>query len=108
MRQIGWLLLLAVAVCSPGGERPAAGGELLSRAPLLAFSREPAPPEHPAPDPERAEKDAERAIAELESRARSEALIQETLRPPFRRPHLTYDVWSGIQARNIDNVLRRR
>ena len=66
-------------------------------------------PEVPvAPDPKVAEQEAEKAVAELQARERSEELIRETLRAPSRRPDLHYDVWSGIQARSVSDALRRR
>ena len=66
-------------------------------------------PEVPvAPDPKVAEQDAEEAVAKLQARERTNELIRETLRAPSRRPDLSYDVWSGIQSRNVRDALRRR
>jgi len=63
---------------------------------------------HPLPDPKIVEKDAKEAVAAIEERERSEKVIRETLRAPSRRPDLNYDIWSGIQSRNINGALRRR
>ncbi len=63
---------------------------------------------HPAPDPEIAKKDAEQAVAEIEERERGQRLIRENILNPPRRPDLTYDVFSGIQSRRLNDALRRR
>src|SRR6266508_3768332 len=45
--------------------------------------------------------EAERAAAEYERTQRGEALMREPSRPAARRPDLGYDVYSGVQQRNI-------
>ncbi len=74
----------------------------------VTLSRRPPVPPQPPPDPKVVEKDAEEAIAAIKARERSEEVIRETLRAPSHRPDLNYDVWSGIQSRNLNNALRRR
>jgi hypothetical protein len=61
-----------------------------------------------APDLKALERDAAQAIREMEAWERTEALIRETLRGPLRRPDLAYEVWSGIQSRNLGPALRQR
>ena len=56
---------------------------------------------HPAPQRDEAVGEAERAAAEYERTQRGEALMRESSRPSTRRPDLGYDVYSGIQQRNI-------
>ncbi len=56
---------------------------------------------HPAPQRDEAVGEAERAAAEYERAQRGEALMREPSRPAARRPDLGYDVYSGIQQRNI-------
>ena len=56
---------------------------------------------HPAPQRDEAVGEAERAAAEYERTQREEALMREPSRPAARRPDLGYDVYSGIQQRNI-------
>ena len=56
---------------------------------------------HPAPQRDEAVGEAERAAAEFERTQRGEALMRESSRPATRRPDLGYDVYSGIQQRNI-------
>jgi len=45
--------------------------------------------------------EAERAAAESERTQRGDTLMREPSRPAARRPDLGYDVYSGIQQRNI-------
>lgn len=52
--------------------------------------------------------DTERAIREIKARERLDRLVQEAVQGPRWRPDLTYDVVSGIQARNINSALGRR
>lgn len=56
---------------------------------------------HPAPQRDEAVGEAERAAAEYERTQRGEALMREPSRPAARRPDLGYDVYSGVQQRNI-------
>ena len=56
---------------------------------------------HPAPQRDEAVGEVERAVAEYERTQRGEALMREPSRPAARRPDLGYDVYSGIQQRNI-------
>jgi hypothetical protein len=53
-------------------------------------------------------KDAERAIAEIKARERSEELVRELMQSRLRRPDLDQDVIGGIQSRNFNNTLRGR
>lgn len=107
MKQAVWVLLLAVLAWFQGADRPAWAEDPSTPLQLhLTLSRRPAFV-HPTPDPKIAEKDADEAIAEIKARERGEELSRETLRPS-RRPDLSYDVWSGIQSRNINDALRRR
>ena len=46
-------------------------------------------------------RDAERAAAEYERTLRDDAMVREQSRPAPRRPDLGYDVYGGIQQRNI-------
>lgn len=108
MKRGGWLVLAwLVASLTPWGGS-AAAQEVSSqlRLELQVARRRPEVPV--APDPKTIERDAEAAVAELQAIRRREALIREALRTPARRPDLSYDVWSGIQARNINEALRRR
>lgn len=57
-------------------------------------------------DPETVRNDTETAISQIEAQKRVEVLIRDTFGSPGRRPDLTYDVFSGIQSRNLTNVLR--
>jgi hypothetical protein len=61
----------------------------------------------PKPRPETFADDAERAAAEVRSRARPEHALREETTRPSRRPDLDYDVRSGIQGRNLRNALPR-
>jgi hemolysin activation/secretion protein len=56
--------------------------------------------------PEQAARDAARVTAEVETRARREALIRELTDARPRRPSLDYDVTSGIQGRNLQKARR--
>jgi hypothetical protein len=71
----------------------------------LELRRDAAPPRpvvRPDPGGNQAAREAERAAAEYERRQRDEAVIREQSRPaPPRRPELGYDVYGGIQQRNI-------
>ncbi len=105
MRRFAALLLASILV---GGALPAGAQERSGELRLeLKLARKPAVVQ-PAPDPKIAEQDTEQAIAEVRARERSEGLVREMLRAPSRRPDLHYDVWSGIQARNVRDALRRR
>jgi hypothetical protein len=59
------------------------------------------------PDPKVAERDADEAAVAIEARERDDELMRKTAREPERRPNLDHDVVQGIQARNIENALRR-
>lgn len=107
MKRIVLLLLAVVAWLLVGG-RPGASEEPSPELRLeLTLARKPHVL-HPVPDPRDIERAAEQAIAEIQARERTEELIRETLRAPSRRPDLSYDVWSGIQARNVNRALGRR
>lgn len=107
--RMGWLVLLALLASPLVGDRPARGEEPSPQLKLeLRLARKPPVAPQLVPDPRVAEEDTEHAIAEIQARERTEALVRETLRAPSRRPDLQYDVWSGIQARNISDALRRR
>jgi len=56
---------------------------------------------HPAPQRDEAVGEAARAAAESERTQRGDTLMREPSRPAARRPDLGYDVYSGIQQRNI-------
>lgn len=107
MKRIVLLLLAVVAWLLVGG-RLGASEEPFPQLKLeLKLARKPHVV-HPVPDPRDIERATEQAIVEIQARERTEELIRETLRAPSRRPDLSYDVWSGIQARNVNNALRRR
>ena len=108
MRRIAGWLLLGTLVWMPASLQPASAQEASPQLKLeLRVARK--RPEVPvAPDPKVAEQEAEKAIAEIQARERGEELAGEILRAPSRRPDLSYDVWSGIQARNVTDALRRR
>ena len=108
MRRIAGWLLLGTLVWIPASLQPASAQQASPQLKLeLQVARK--RPEVPvAPDPKVAEQAAERAVAEIQARERSEELIRETFRAPSRRPDLHYDVWSGIQARSVSDALRRR
>ncbi len=55
---------------------------------------------------EQAARDAEQVKAEVETRARREALIRELTEPRPRRPSLDYDVTSGIQGQSLQRARR--
>jgi hypothetical protein len=63
---------------------------------------------HPPPAPEIVERDAEQAAAQIKQRERDDELARKEVREPERRPNLDHDVVQGIQARNIENALRRQ
>jgi hypothetical protein len=70
----------------------------------LELRRDAAPPRpvvRPDSGGDQAARDAERAAAEYERRQRDDAVIREQMRPAPRRPELGYDVYGGIQQRNI-------
>lgn len=100
MPSAAFALLLVWAPAAPG-EEPRASLEielkLLSKPPLVLL----------LPSPEIVQTDTARAISEIRARERLDELIQEMIQGPRRRPDLHYDVWSGIQSRNISNALRR-
>jgi len=62
---------------------------------------------HPDPKSEAVVRQAERDAAEAESLVRAERLLREEARRPSRRPDLGYDVYSGIQQRNLPRSLGR-
>jgi len=70
----------------------------------LELKRDAAPPRpvvRPAARRDQAVRDAERAAAEYERTLRDDAMVREQSRPAPRRPDLGYDVYGGIQQRNI-------
>lgn len=94
------LLLAAPAVVL--GEEPSASLQLELKPPRtrpLGLS---------SPRPEIVQADTARAISEIKARERLDEVIRETIQGPRRRPDLNYDVFSGIQSRNLSNALRRR
>ena len=62
---------------------------------------------HPDPQSEAVVRQAERDAAEAESLLRAERLLREETGRPPRRPDLGYDVYSGIQQRNLPRSLGR-
>ncbi len=109
MGRMTWVLLLVAVAWVQAADRPAWAQESSPAVRMdLTLSRRPPLPPQPPPDPKVVEKDAEEAIAAIKARERSEEVIRETLRAPSRRPDLNYDVWSGIQSRNVNDALRRR
>ncbi len=62
---------------------------------------------HPLPDPRIVEKDTREVVTEIEARERRDEVIRELMERRLRRPDLDRDVISGIQARNLTDVLRR-
>ena len=73
--------------------------------PLEQRHEQPSAPRRPIvrPDGQRdqAVGEAERDAAEYERTQRGDSLVREQSRPMPRRPDLGYDVYSGIQQRNI-------
>lgn len=70
----------------------------------LELRRDSAPPRpvvRPDPRGDQAARDAERAVTDYEQARRDDAMIREQSRPALRRPDLGYDVYGGIQQRNI-------
>ncbi len=105
-RLVGLLLAAAAGVyagnCPVWGQEPSPSVRM-----EVTLSRR--PPRAPQlPDPKVVERDTEEAVAAIKARERREEVMRETLRAPSRRPDLNYDVWSGIQSRNINDALRRR
>jgi hypothetical protein len=96
---VGALAVLLGLPSTAGAEAPAAGDSK-----PLELRRDAAPPRpvvRPDPGGNQAARDAERAAAEYERRQRDDAVIREQSRPAPRRPELGYDVYGGIQQRNI-------
>ncbi|MGH7276089.1 MAG: hypothetical protein ACREIY_03550 [Candidatus Rokuibacteriota bacterium] len=62
---------------------------------------------HPDPKSDAVVRQAERDAAEAESVARAERLLREETGRAPRRPDLGYDVYSGIQQRNLPRSLPR-
>ena len=62
---------------------------------------------HPDPKSEAVVRQAERDAAEVESLVRAERLLREETRRSPRRHDLGYDVYSGIQQRNLPRSLGR-
>lgn len=108
MKQLARVLVLVVLASVQVADRPAWAEEHSpSRRLHLTLSRRP-PVVQPLPDPSVAEKDAERAIAEIKARERRDELIRQLTEGRFRRPDLDRDVIGGIQSRNLTDALRRR
>lgn len=109
MKARGWGLgiLTATAWLGAAVGAGAAGGPTGQPVLELTLTRRPTVVQ-PAPDPRAVEQDTEAALAQIRARERSEALVREALGAPSRRPDLSYDVWSGIQARNVRDALRWR
>ena len=108
MKKILWVMLptlfvlLQVQAPAVRAQQPAMSVDV-----HLKLSRK-LPAAQPLPDPQVAEKDAERAIAEMQGRERRDELLREVLQGRGRRPDLDPEVISGIQSRNINDALRRR
>jgi hypothetical protein len=98
----GVLVAILAFPLTAGAQETSAGRDALPlelrRAPETTLRR---PIVHPAPQRDEAVGEAERAAAEYERTQRGEALMRESSRPATRRPDLGYDVYSGIQQRNI-------
>ena len=98
----GVLVALLALPLTAGAQQTSPGRDTL---PLeLRRARETTPGRpivHPEPQRDEAVGEAERASAEYERTQRGEALMREPSRPATRRPDLGYDVYSGIQQRNI-------
>jgi hypothetical protein len=62
---------------------------------------------HPDPKSDAVTRQAERDAAELGHRAREERLLREQTRRFPQRPDLGYDVYSGIQQKNLQRSLGR-
>ncbi|MFQ5899461.1 MAG: hypothetical protein ACE5JN_14620 [Candidatus Methylomirabilia bacterium] len=58
------------------------------------------------PDPVTVQEDTEQAIRRIQAQRRIDALIRETIERSRRRPDLNYDVFSGIQSRNLAHARR--
>ena len=109
MGRMTWVLLLVALAWGQAADRPAWAQESSPAVRMdLTLSRRPPALPQQSPDPKVVEKDAGEAVAAIKARERSEEVIREMLRAPSRRPDLNYDVWSGIQSRNINDAVRRR
>ena len=95
------LLLLIFAHAAPA-EPPALS---LQGDPKLSSPRRAV---HPPPVPEIVERDAAQAAAQIEQREQDDELVRKEVRKPARRPDLDHDVVQGVQARNVENALRRQ
>lgn len=62
---------------------------------------------HPDPQSDAVVRQAERDAAEAEQLVRAERLLREQTRRIPTRPDLSYDVYSGIQQRNLQRSLGR-
>jgi hypothetical protein len=95
---IGVLAMVLAMAVAAGAQAP--GGDSTP----LELRRGAAPPRpvvRPDSDGDQAARDAERAVGEYERRQRDDTMIREQSRPAPRRPELGYDVYGGIQQRNI-------
>lgn len=62
---------------------------------------------HPLPDREAIARDAAHVAAALQAAARRDAHVRDTTPRPADRPDLHYDVYSAIQARNLQRAVRQ-
>ncbi len=98
----GVLVAILAFPLTAGAQETSPGRDALPLELRRARETTPRPPiVHPAPQRDEAVGEAERAAAEYERTQRGEALMREPSRPAARRPDLGYDVYSGIQQRNI-------
>ena len=112
MRSVPFALLLAalplVAGAREAAPRPPKPAALESRGGDRPVATKPGRViVHPDPKAEAVVRQAERDVAEAESVARTERLLREETGRPPRRPDLGYDVYSGIQQRNLPRSLGR-
>ena len=60
----------------------------------------------PVTPPDEVERDADRAVVELQQRERDQ-VARDLSRPAQRAPQLDQDLKGGIQTRSLNNALRR-
>lgn len=102
------IVMTWAAASAQPAQAPQSGGTLEIKQSEIPGQTGHPPVVRPAPQPEAAISDAERAIEEREAAERREKILREITDPASRRPDLDYDVKSGIQQKAIEKSLRER